>query len=68
MVEENYLQINNFKLDVFVPFKHHKRSFYYKNNKNHNVLKCVGSEKFPVVKGLLMNYLKTSIFCKIFIF
>ena len=59
MGEEGYLHINNFKLDVFLPFKHHKSSFYYKNNKNHNVLKCVGSEIFPVVKDLLMNYLKT---------
>ena len=55
MGEEDYLHMNNFNLDVFLPFKHHKSSFYYKHNINHNVLKCGGSEIFPVVKGLLMN-------------
>ena len=52
MGEKNYLHINNFKMDVFVPFKHHKSSFYYKNNINHN---ANGSEIFPVVQGILMN-------------
>ena len=58
MGENDFLHINNSKLCVIMPFKQHKSSFYYKNNKKHNVLKsfCViGSEIFPVVKGPLMN-------------